>query len=124
MTVPIRFSALLTLLVASALWPALPSRAAAPAPLACDTTQGACWQPAVNSRWQYQLQGVAAYVSTGGINTTISAVPFTGGAPVTPAVFDFDLYVDQAISGNNTTLNTAGVNGVHARGARAICYIS
>ena len=34
--------------------------------------------------------------------------------------FDFDLFVDQAISGNNTTLNTAGVNAVHAAGRKAI----
>src|SRR6266498_3333404 len=101
-----------------------PAQAAPPAPLACDTTQGACWHPALNARWQYQLQGVAAYASTGGINVGISAVPYTGGAAVSPSVFDFDLFVDQTISGNNTTLNTTGVNAVHAAGKSAICYVS
>jgi hypothetical protein len=94
--------------------------AALPAPVSCT----GCWNPPVQSRWQYQLQGVAAFASTGGINTTISAPPSGGGAAVSPQVWDFDLYVDQAVSGNNTTLNTAGVNAVHARGGHAICYIS
>jgi hypothetical protein len=124
MKVLVRFSATLILLGAVALTPMISAQAATPAPVPCNTSQGACWHPALNARWQYQLQGVAAFASTGGINTTISAVPFTGGPAVGPSVFDFDLYVDQAISGNNTTLNTAGVNAVHARGAKAICYIS
>jgi len=34
--------------------------ATVPASVACDTRQGACWHPALNARWQYQLQGVAA----------------------------------------------------------------
>ena len=54
----------------------------------------------------------------------ISATPFTGGAAVHPTVFDIDLYVDQAISGNNTTLDTAAVNAIHAAGGKAICYVS
>jgi hypothetical protein len=120
---PVRFLASVALVAMFALAPA-ESAQAAPAPLACDTHQGACWHPALNARWQYQLQGVAAYASTGGINVGISAVPYTGGAAVSPSVFDFDLYVDQAVSGNNTTLNTAGVNAVHAAGKRAICYLS
>jgi len=97
---------------------------ALPSPVACDTTKGACWHPAVGERWQYQLQGVAAYASTGGINVNISAVPYTGGAAVRPSVFDIDLYTDQAISGNNTTFNTAAVNAIHAAGGHAICYVS
>jgi hypothetical protein len=78
----------------------------------------------LNARWQYQLQGVAGYDSTGGINVGISATPYTGGAAVHPSVFDIDLYTDQAISGNNTTLNTAAVNAIHAAGGKAICYVS
>jgi hypothetical protein len=100
------------------------SAATVPPPVACNTTQGACWHPALNARWQYQLQGVAAYASTGGINVGISATPYTGGAAVHPSVFDIDLYVDQAISGNNTTLDTAAVNAIHAAGGKAICYVS
>jgi len=82
-----------------------------------------CWQPGLQSRWQYQLQGVAAYAATGGINTTISAPPQGGGAAVSPRVWDIDLYVDQAVSGNNRTLNTAAVNAIHARGGHVICYV-
>ncbi len=51
--------------------------AAAPSPVACDATKGACWKPALNARWQYQLQGVTAYASTGYINVNVSAVPYT-----------------------------------------------
>jgi hypothetical protein len=103
--------------------PTLSARAA-PAAVPCDTTRGACWQPAVNARWQYQLQGVAAYASTGGINVGISATPYTGGAAVSPSVFDIDLYVDQTVSGNNTTLNTAAISAIHSAGKKAICYVS
>ena len=98
---------------------AAPAGAALPAPASCTN----CWHPALQSRWQYQLQGVAGYPSTGGINTTISAAPQGGGAPVSPTVWDIDLYVDQAIAGNNTTLDTAAVNAIHARGGHAICYV-
>jgi len=103
--------------------PAPAGAATVPAPVACDTHQGACWHPALNARWQYQLQGVAQYASTGGINVGISGVPFTGGAAVHPTVFDIDLFTDQAISGNNTTLDTAAVNAIHAAGGKAICYV-
>ena len=92
-----------------------------PAPIPCSGTK--CWHPALSARWQYQLQGVSAYASTGGINTTITAVPYTGGNAVHPAVFDIDLYVDQAVSGNNSTLDTAAVNAIHAMGAKALCYL-
>ena len=98
--------------------------AATPAPIACATTKGACWHPPLNARWQYQLQGVSAYASTGGINVNISAVAFTGGPAVSPSVFDIALYVDQAISGNNTTLDTAAVNAIHGHTEKAICYVS
>ncbi|MEU0566986.1 endo alpha-1,4 polygalactosaminidase [Nonomuraea sp. NPDC005983] len=87
------------------------------------SARAAIWKPPVNSRWQYQLQGNTAYASTGGINVDICVAPQTGGACVRPTVFDFDLYVDAAVAGNNHTLNTAGVNAVHARGAKAICYV-
>ena len=51
-------------------------------------------------------------------------MPYTGGAAVSRPVFDFDLFVDQAISGNNTTLEHAGVQRRCTRvGAKAICYV-
>lgn len=87
------------------------------------SASAAIWRPPVQSRWQYQLQGNQAFASTGGINVNICEVPQTGGACVRPTVFDIDLYVDAEIAGNNTTLNTAGVNAIHAKGAKAICYI-
>jgi hypothetical protein len=118
-----RWTVSILLLTAAAMVPAA-TAAAAPAPVACDTTKGACWHPAVNARWQYQLQGVSAYASTGGINVGISATPYTGGAAVSPSVFDIDLYVDQAVSGNNSTLNTAAISAIHAAGKKAICYVS
>ena len=112
----------LGLVVAGSIAPSGIAQAAPPAPSPCTGTS--CWHPALASRWQYQLQGVAAYASTGGINVNISSVPFTGGAAVSPSVFDIDLYVDPAVAGNNTTFNTAAVNAIHANGAKAICYVS
>ena len=94
-----------------------------PAPVACNTTKGACWRPSLDAPWQYQLQGVSAYSSTGGINVNIGAISYTGSA-VTPQVFDIDLYVDQDVSGNNTTLGTAAVSRIHSTGGGAICYVS
>src|SRR5262245_16831861 len=68
------------------------STAGCPAPVPCDTGVGACWNPGVGLRWQYQLQGSHAsqgcnFASTGGINVGISAVPANGGNPVQPQVF-------------------------------------
>ena len=97
---------------------------AAPAPVGCDTTKGACWHPALNTRWQYQLQAVSGYNPTGGINVGIVATPYTGVSPVAPSVFDIDLFVDESVSGNNITPNTAAVNAIHAAGKKAICYVS
>jgi hypothetical protein len=111
------------LLAAASFAPAVAANAA-PTPVGCDTARGACWRPALNARWQYQLQGVGAYASTGGINVGISATPYTGGSAVSPSVFDIDLYVDQAVSGNNSTLNTAAISAIHGAGKKAICYVS
>ncbi|MEV0627720.1 endo alpha-1,4 polygalactosaminidase [Nonomuraea wenchangensis] len=82
------------------------------------TTNAGIWHPALASRWQYQLEANSKYSATGGVNVDICAVPQSGGACVRPAVFDIDLY-----AGDGTTLNTAAVNAIHARGAKAICYI-
>jgi len=95
-------------------WPALPA----------PTTCTGCWIPPVGARWQYQLQGATAYAATGGINVGISAVPVERGPAVSPDVFDIDLYVDSAVAGRSDIVNTAAVNAIHTRGARAICYIS
>lgn len=123
----------LAVAAALALAPVAAFSAAATADSATNTTtntatagtaaRAAIWRPPVQSRWQYQLQGNKAFASTGGINVNICEVPQTGGACVRPSVFDIDLYVDAEIAGNNTTLNTAAVNAIHAKGAKAVCYI-
>jgi hypothetical protein len=85
---------------------------------------GELWRPPLNSRWQYQLEGNPNFPATGGINVGICARPYTWQQGCArPRVFDIDLYVDSEVSGNNRTLNTAAVNAIHARGARAICYV-
>jgi glycosyl hydrolase family 114 len=109
---------------ATVLVPVTSASAAPPPPTPSPCSGSTCWHPALNSRWQYQLQGVTAFASTGGINVNISGAPFPGGPAVRPSVFDIDLYVDPAIAGNGTTFNTAAVNAIHANGGRAICYVS
>src|SRR4029077_13918827 len=105
--------------------------AGCPAPVACDTSAGACWQPPLETRPQYQLQaavtssGDCAFPSTGGIDTVISAGPFTGGPAVSPQVFDIDFLTDPACvpGGSNDVDDTAAVNAIHGSGARTICYV-
>ena len=105
--------------------------AACPAPVACDLAAGSCWQPAPQSRWQYQLEaattptGDCEFAATGGIDTAITASPFTGGAAVSPSVFDVDLLMDPvcAPGGSTDVDNTGAVQALHALGAKAICYV-
>ena len=68
------------------------------------------WKPALGTRWQYQLQPP--------VDTTVSAVPWTGGPAVHPDVFDIDLYESDGITPASPT-----VNALHANGAKAICYV-
>ena len=111
----------LGLICAALIFPAAGTSALAalPAPTSC----AGCWQPPVGARLQYQLQGVAAYASTGGINVDITAVPAEGGSAVAPEIFDIDLYVDSAVNGRIDEMNTAATSAIHAKGARAICYL-
>ncbi len=87
---------------------------------------GALFQPATNSRWQYQLQANAnTFPATNGINVDICVVPFTGGACVQPAVFDIDLYVDATITGSDDfEFDTAAVQSIHGSGRHVIGYIT
>jgi hypothetical protein len=86
---------------------------------------GELWRPPLNSRWQYQLEGNRSFPKTGGINVGICVRPWAWQQGCArPQVFDIDLYVDSDVSGNNHTLNTAAVDAIHARGARAICYVN
>src|SRR5262249_35836303 len=87
-----------------------------PAPLAC---RGPCWHPALNSRWQYQLQDMDTHANTGGIDVDICAVPFTGGACVRPDVFDIDLYDLDGV-----TPNSKATNAIRLGGGHAVCYVS
>jgi endo-alpha-1,4-polygalactosaminidase (GH114 family) len=83
------------------------------------------WEPSPGDRWQYQLESSnRSLSSTGGIDASICERPQTGGRCVRPDVFDIDLYVDGQVSGNNHTVNTAAVQAIHDRGARAVCYVS
>ncbi|MEV0390608.1 endo alpha-1,4 polygalactosaminidase [Nonomuraea sp. NPDC050643] len=116
-----RFAVVAALMPAAALGLVAPSQAA-------ETSQpsgaaAAIWRPPVDSRWQYQLEGNAAFKATGGINVDICSVPQSGGACVRPTVFDIDLYAAAEVSGDNKTLNTAAVKAIHAKGAKAICYV-
>ncbi|MGV9379608.1 endo alpha-1,4 polygalactosaminidase [Nonomuraea sp. NPDC003707] len=106
--------------MATALIPASATLLATPAQAA---ESAAIWRPPVDSRWQYQLQGSKTYAATGGVNVDICGVPQSGGACVRPTVFDIDLYAAEEVAGDNKTLNTAAVKAIHARGAKAICYI-
>ncbi|HLY37574.1 MAG TPA: endo alpha-1,4 polygalactosaminidase [Candidatus Binatia bacterium] len=105
--------------------------AGCPTSVACDTSTGACWQPALVTRPQYQLQaavtssGDCAFPVTGGIDTALSAVPYSGGPAVSPDVFDIDFLTDPTCvaGGSNDVDDTDAVNAIHARGARVICYV-
>ncbi len=108
---------ILLFVLALALCPMSEAVAAPPAPVPCSGS--ACWHPPLDSRWQYQLQNLAAYASTGGINVDICAVPFTGGSCVQPVVFDIDLYDLDGV-----TPNSQATNAIHARGGHALCYVS
>jgi hypothetical protein len=63
--------AVASLIVIAAILTPTGSASAAPPPAPAPCTGASCWYPALDSRWQYQLQGVAAYASTGGINVNI-----------------------------------------------------
>jgi len=78
--------------------------------LATPAPAAAAWTPAPGQRWQYQLQGV--------VDTSICSKPVSGGACVTPDVYDIDLYDDAG-----TALNTAAVAQIHALGKHAVCYV-
>jgi len=83
------------------------------------------WQPPLNARWQYQLESANSdLASSGGIDVDICTVPPAGGGCVRPDAFDIDLYVDGRVAQDNHTINTAAVEAIHDRGARAICYLS
>lgn len=101
---------------------ALHANAVVPPPEPC--TSNTCWFPPLATRWQYQLQGRPTLAATGGINLDISAVPPNGGTAVRPDVFDIDLYVDAAVTGNNDTLATSTVTRIHTGGGKAVCYVS
>ena len=105
-------------LVAASTFTLSSASAAPPAPVPCSPSSG-CWKPPLNARWQYQLQPMDQYAATGGVNVDICASPATGGPCVRPSVFDVDLYDVDSVTPNST-----GTAAIHARGAKAICYVS
>jgi len=68
------------------------------------------WIPGPGLVWQIQLQGK--------VKTGLCVSPVTGGACVTPQVYEFDLYAADGV-----TLNAADVAAIHAAGAHAVCYV-
>lgn len=105
-------------------------RAAAAAPVACDTTKGPCWHPGTTSiPWQYQLQGTTPsgclYPSTNYVNTGIKATAWNGATNVAPKAFDIDIYQDPGCSGGVANIPVrSAVAAIHANGAKAIGYIN
>jgi hypothetical protein len=102
------------------------------APVPCNTKAGACIQPPLNSRWQYQLEAARTPTGAcdtsqnpGGINVTITGTAFTGTTGVAPAVFDIDHQIDTICdtSPPQFTQNTLAVSQIHAKGDMAIGYI-
>jgi len=69
------------------------------------------WVPPLGARWQYQLQG--------DVDANVCTKPPGSRTCVRPEVYDFDLYRPDGV-----TLNTLGVDRVHAADARAVCYVS
>jgi endo-alpha-1,4-polygalactosaminidase (GH114 family) len=96
-----------------------PAAASIPPPVHCKS----CWHPRLHNRWQYQLQGSKRWAATGGIDVGITSPRYAGGGNLHPHVWDFDLFVDEHIVGNSSTLNTVAVDAVHNRGGHAICYV-
>jgi hypothetical protein len=77
------------------------------------------WVPPQNARWQYQLSATSTGSGTaGGITISPCKTPYTGGACVSPQVYDIDLYAP-----DGKTVNTAAVTAIHNAGAKAICYV-
>ena len=128
-----RLALVLTLVVAALSGAAAPAHASADlvrAPRACDgcpapvPCRGGCWTPAADLRWQIQLQWVKGFCPTGGINTAVTAPPFTGGTPVTPTVIAMDMYADSDhCSYGPSTANKPAVDAVHTAGGFAIAYV-
>lgn len=84
------------------------------------------WHPTGALRHQFQLQGVPErFCSTGGYNTHVDGPSFLGEI-VSPDVYAIDLYADEGACPNYKpgTLNSDAVAALHARGKRAIAYIS
>ena len=100
------------------------------APIACNTTKGACWKPGTTSLpWQYQLQSTTKagclYPTTNYINTGIKTTAWNGATNVAPKVFDIDIYQDPGCSGAVANIkNTNAVAAIHANGAHAMGYIN
>jgi len=128
------------LLVALAVAPAsaAPNRSVArsgatamPAPVPCSHSAGSCWEPGLNARWQYQLQGspgphhTCRYPKTGFVNVGVTGTSFASGKTVAPTVFDIDILQDGKCYSpqDYSVLNYAAVQAIHVRGAKVIGYI-
>src|SRR2546428_1500372 len=109
-----------------------PASQALPPAVPCNTSAGACWQPGVHARWQYQLQGSpdghggCLHAKQGFINVGVTGTSFASGLTVAPAVFDIDILQDGKCYSpqDYSVLNYAAVHAIHVRGARLVGYIS
>jgi hypothetical protein len=70
-----------------------------------------------------QLQETPSAASTGGVVVGRCVRPLGGGSCVVPRLYEFDLYVDSSISGDDDTVDVAAVRAVHRLGGYAICYV-
>jgi Glycoside-hydrolase family GH114 len=109
-----------------------PAKKPLPAPVPCNASAGACWQPNIHARWQYQLQGSpdghggCLYKKNGFINIGVTGRSFATGIRVAPTVFDLDILQDGKCYSpqNYAVLNYAAVQAIHVRGARVVGYMS
>lgn len=70
-----------------------------------------------------QLQGTPSASSTGGVVVGRCVRVIGESRCVVPRLYEFDLYVDSSISGDETTIDRAAVRAVHRLGDYAICYV-
>jgi hypothetical protein len=87
-------------------------------------TGAAAITPPPEARWQYQLQASRkGSEESGRIAVDVCSPPPAGGECVSPAVINFDLYLDERGPGVDSKPNRAAVDALHERGGYAICYV-
>ena len=100
--------------------------ATVPAPVACNTSQGACWHPVAGQPVAVPAAGRRGLCVDRRHQREHQRACRSPAAPRSGriGVRHRRLRRSRRSAGNNTTLNTAAVNAIHANGAKAICYVS